>query len=192
LTPFAGCKAGQLGCFGSTDDNGLFGGHPRVKQPVGRRLSNLALKIVYNQSSRAVPTEGPILAQASQSGGKISLSFSPAKVLLANTTMCNLFGVKPHASVPVGVCCTASPFETSPDNGLSWQRTEMPTINSAGAVEVPTAGTAITTHLRYAWMDTPMCMLYDQEACTSAGTGAEACPEIGLPVVPFNVSLKNA
>lgn len=186
-TPSAGCKAGQLGCLGSADDNGLFGGHPRVKQPVGRRLSNLALKIVYSQS---LPTDGPTLTQVFQHGGKILLNFSPVKVLLANTTMCNLFGVKPRTSVPAGVCCTASPFETSADNGLTWERTILPTINSAGAVEVPTAGGATITHLRYAWVDTPMCMLYDQGACTTTGTGSNACPEIGLPVVPFNVSLK--
>jgi len=95
-----GCKAGIGGCMGKLDDNGLFGGHPRAKQPVGRRLSNLALSMIYNRTDLG-PTNGPVIVGTpAPSGGTIALSFaerptalaSTVKVQFANTTMCDLFG----------------------------------------------------------------------------------------------------
>lgn len=116
-----GCSAGVPPCMGSIGDNGLAAGHPRIKVPVGSRLANLALRIVYNQT--ALITDGPrLLHVAPQPNAKLKDSTTrpgpPAAlvltfdtgVVLGNTTMCALFGVRGGGH---GACCTASPFEVS-------------------------------------------------------------------------------
>ena len=51
----------------------------------------------------------------------------------------------------------------------------MPAIDWAGIVEVQTTGSKNTTHLRFAWVDTPMCMPCNQEACMPSAAGANEC-----------------
>ena len=184
-----GCKAGVGGCMGVVGDNGLFGGHPRVKQPVGARLAALGLSIVYNQSQYA--TVGPALVGVPSRGrpGNLFLTLDyGTPVVLANTTMCGLFTAQ-KGNRAGGVCCTASPFELSSDGGEHWMRTMMPRVQSDGTLQIVLPADYRATHLRYAWADTPMCMVYASKHCNPTAHGSHACPQVALPSIPFNISL---
>lgn len=186
-----GCQAGVGGCMGVASDEGLVGGHPRVKQPVGARLAALGLSIVYNRSR--VVTGGPALVGVPRRGGPGNLYLTltyDTPVVMANTTMCGLFTAQKgdHAA---GVCCTASPFELSPDGGAHWMRTMMPRVQSDGTLQIVLPADYHATNLRYAHADTPMCMVYASERCDPTARGAHTCPQVALPSIPFNISLSD-
>jgi hypothetical protein len=206
-----GCAAGVKGCLGVEGDAGLFGGHPRIKQPVGARLADLARAIIHNISG--IPLRPALVGLPARHGMSIELDFGNAAqggVQFANTTMCGLFGSK---SGKKGICCNASPFEmkaasSSPPpsasssnlssssssssggggggGGGQWIRTLMPKIED-GKVTIPLPADYQPTHLRYAWADTPMCMLYRAEDCSPLD--GELCAIKALPVIPFNITL---
>ena len=83
-----GCKAGQGGCMGLVDDNGRFGGHPRVKQPVGTRLASQALRIIYGRRT-APELEAPVVGAATLSGSTLTVALENVNqrgLRLRNTT----------------------------------------------------------------------------------------------------------
>lgn len=65
----------------------------------------------------------------------------------------------------------------------------MPAIDWAGSVEVQTTGSKNTTHLRFAWVDTPMCMPYNQEACMPSAAGANECVSDASPTCNISVAM---
>ena len=122
-------------------------------------------------------------------GGSVKLTFD-MPVVLGNTTMCGLFTVR--GSNGRGACCTASPFELSSDSGEIWIRTAVPKVMSSATLIIPIPSgiqTGPPLMLRYAWVDTPMCMLF--RSCSDRNiVGSEArCPPHPLPAVPFNVTV---
>jgi hypothetical protein len=182
-----GCKAGvDPGCMGVAGDNGRFGGHPRVKQPVGTRLASHALRVIYNRST-APELEAPVVSVASLSGMTLTIHFKNVDaqrgLRFQNTTMCSLFGILPHASVPAGICCAASPIEVSGD-GKHWRRTAIPKVVK-NTLSIPFIHG--DKFVRYAWTDTPMCMLY-LGACEGCGPDPPS-GRVTPPLVPFNISI---
>ena len=102
--------------------------------------------------------------------------------------MCGLFTAQ-HGDGAAGVCCAASPFELSNNGGKSWMRTMLPRVQGDGTIQIALPADFRATHLRYAWSDTPMCMVYSAAACSPGGRGAASCPQSALPAIPFNISL---
>jgi len=200
-----GCKPAVGGCMGRPGDNGRFGGHPRVKQPVGARLAALGAKLVRGYGGGAEPpaaTAAPQLTRATLSvgsggggggGGTVRLMFGgagAAGLRWQNTTMCGLFRYRANdgsGASGSGACCAASAFEVSVDGRPgSWVRSSSVPAASRSGRALPlqlsfTVPAGRWTKMRYAWSDTPMCMLY--AAAAGAGLAGQ------LPVVPFNVTL---
>ena len=174
--------------MGVVGDNGRFGGHPRVKQPVGARLASLALRIIYNRST-AAELVAPVVSVASLSGTILTIHFTGVDAQLGlrflNTTMCSLFPIMPPGGTgkPAGVCCAASPFEVSGD-GHHWRRTSMPKVVK-NTLSIPYIQG--DRFVRYAWTDTPMCMLY-LGACEGCGPDPPS-GRVSPPLVPFNISI---
>lgn len=178
-----GCIAGVPPCLGTVGDNGLAEGHPRLKAPVGARLADVAMRLVYNKSSPTPAISPKLVSVVPAPSGAVILTFD-SPVVLGNTTMCGLFKVT--GTTLTGACCTASPFEVLV--GSEWRRTELPGLTSPSSsvvVPMPPPSGLPYMSLRYAWVDTPMCMLF--RGCS--GSGGQACPDHPLPVLPFNVSL---
>ena len=195
-----GCLAGGGGgCGGVAGDHGRAEGHPRLKQAVGARLVLQARRLVYGEQGVPVSPELAKAVASAPSVSSLTLSFAhSAGLALRNTSMCSLF------SSNKGVCCAASPFEVSLDGGGSWVRTAPPAVDSAAgvvtiplgplsasarssapaaavptAVELAVAVAGTQAMVRYGWVDTPMCMLYNEYN------------GVRLPAIPFNVTVSN-
>jgi sialate O-acetylesterase len=176
--------------------------HPKNKEPLGDRLTKIALANAYG---RKVEFSGPMYASMKVEGGAIRVKFTHAQGLKAAPTPNELVGLYPAkpvapvshpAATPDGPRTPAAPVlvtSSAPDPATIADAARLHWFQIAGAdgkfvdadakiegdsVVVSSAAVSAPTAVRYAWVDYP--------------EGANLYNGDGLPAAPFRTDTSDA
>ena len=179
--------------------------HPRVKEPVGRRLARAALALMSGPTPTPQPTPklaGCRLTAAAgasntDDAGGVRLILHFDSTLLGSEGVALHFpsaGADPLSVGLIPLELQVGPYiPTGPGNSSGWVHAASLSVVNATAIEVslPAGVTAIPTAVRYAWGDYPCCPGIDK---ATAFCPPSACPIFSArtmePAVPFWAHIK--
>jgi sialate O-acetylesterase len=148
--------------------------HPKNKEPLGDRLSRIALANVYGKK---MEYSGPVYAGMKVEGGAIRLTFTHAEGLTTH------YPVDLYAHVSPPAYLTGAPLPIPPNDGpLKWfqvagadgKYVDAEAKIEGNAVVVQSAEVSAPVSVRYAWDNYPL--------------GANLYNGAGLPAAPFRTN----